>query len=414
MKKLFLIIPALAVALSSCKTNETLTVTDDVYANPAEEKRLARIAAEQQARKEAEEKELQNQSRLAQKAKDDANPYYQDPAYNSDDYYDYQYASRFRRFSNPIYGAGYYDNYYTNSYWYNQNPAFYGTSIYSTYNWCMPSAQFGYYSGGIGMGWGNPGWGNSYWNNGWGSPYGYGFGSPYGYGYGSPYGYNPYAIGYNQGYYNGYYNGLYGYPYGYGNGWNNGGWGYFNSYDVNSGYANMTFAPRGSNGGNNSPRSTSAGMDVPAGLSNERQTFFNAIKQKQESTPRFTEVPRPKVTKDVNGNPVDVNSGNIGNGNSGYPSNSGSGGGRNTNINSNSSVGAPNIGGNSNQNGNSNNSGTGRPASTRINGSSKAEEYGNSGSTNKSGGGNYGTGNSGNSGGTSSPRNSGGGSNRPR
>ncbi|MGZ4090686.1 MAG: hypothetical protein ACXVNO_08200, partial [Bacteroidia bacterium] len=296
MKKLILIIPALVMVLSSCKTSRVLTYSDDVYASPSEEKRLARIAAAEKAKKDADEKAQQEQALLAQQAKDNANPYYKDPSYNKDDYYDYQYASRVRRFNNPVYGAGYYDNYYTNSYWYNQNPSCYGTSIYSSYNYLMPSNQFNNYSNGLSFGLG------------YGNNYGY---NPYGYGYGCG---NPYSNGYYNGYNNGYYSGMYGYgyspynsygsygygynPYGYGGyGYNpyfgNSGWGYFNSYDVNSGYSH--YGVRGSNGGSNSPRSTSGGMSVPQEFTGESGRFIHDIQQQQESSPRFTEVPRPKA-----------------------------------------------------------------------------------------------------------------------
>src|SRR6267378_3272857 len=50
--------------------------------------------------------------------------------FNSDDYYDYEYAARLRRFHNPYSGYGYYDGYYTNSYWYSYNPFQWGVSIY--------------------------------------------------------------------------------------------------------------------------------------------------------------------------------------------------------------------------------------------------------------------------------------------
>src|SRR2546421_195880 len=42
--------------------------------------------------------------------------------FNYDDYYDYEYAARMRRFYNPVSSYGYYDNYYTNSYWYSGIP----------------------------------------------------------------------------------------------------------------------------------------------------------------------------------------------------------------------------------------------------------------------------------------------------
>jgi hypothetical protein len=296
MKKSVLIIPFLVLAFASCKTSQLATHTDDVYSSPAEEKRLAALAEAEKAKKDAEEKKKQEEARLAQQAKEEANPYYKDPSFNQDDYYDYQYASRVRRFSNPVYGAGYYDNYYTNQYYYNQNPACYGSSIYSSYSYWMPSNQFNNYSNGLSFCLSS----GNYWGNGY-NPYGY-----------NPYGYNGYNNGYYNGYNNGYYNGLYGYgynPYGYNgygynpygfNNFNNGGWGYFNSHDVNSGYS--TYGVRGSNGGSNSPRSTSGGMAVPSDLNGERGKFIKDMQEVQESTPRFTDVPRNKGNISNGGN----------------------------------------------------------------------------------------------------------------
>ena len=199
MKKILITIAFFTLIFSSCKVSQLESYQDDIYASPSEEKRLAKLVADEQAKKSAEEKQLQQEAALAQKAKDDANPYYQDPQFNSDDYYDYKYASSISRFHNPVMGAGYYDNFYTNSYMYNQNPNMWGSSIYSSYGW-MPSNQFNNFNTGFGLTFGNTncwscqnnGWGyNNGWNNGW---------------------------GYNNGWNNGW---------GYNNGWNNG-WGYNN------------------------------------------------------------------------------------------------------------------------------------------------------------------------------------------
>jgi len=147
------------------------------------------------------------------------NNYYYDP----DDYYDYAYTSRLRRFYHP-YGWGYYDSYYTNMYWYDYNPVSWGISIYSGYNWWAPSWY--YYSPftwgfNISFGWPHySGWGfQPYWY--WNSPY-Y---SPY-YSY-----WNGYNQGYWNGYWNGYYSSLYGSPY------------YYNSFDYNS-FNNYYYGPR--------------------------------------------------------------------------------------------------------------------------------------------------------------------------
>ncbi|MBK6521522.1 MAG: hypothetical protein IPG08_03885 [Sphingobacteriaceae bacterium] len=134
MKKLAFTIFSASLLLISCKTSQLSTFNDDVYSDPTEEKRLHLAKMEAQKKQKAEQDAKDQAASDAQKAKDASNPYYQEPNYTSDDYYDYAYSSRVRRFGNPVYGAGYYDNYYTNTYWYNQNPNCYGSSIYGSYN----------------------------------------------------------------------------------------------------------------------------------------------------------------------------------------------------------------------------------------------------------------------------------------
>ncbi len=124
-----------------------------------------------------------------------------------DDSYDYNYSSRIRRFHSHCYNWSYYDDYYTNMYWYDYNPYSWGTSIYIGYHWWGPSF---YYSS---------------------TPFYYGY-----YGY-SNYGYNSYSSGYWNGYQQGWYNSNYdnhSQPY------------YYNSRDNNSVYV----APRGGTGSN--------------------------------------------------------------------------------------------------------------------------------------------------------------------
>lgn len=278
MKRVILIAGITALVSGACSSLKKTTYNDDVYVDPKSEKlEKERLAAEKKKQEEEAEKKRQEEL-AAQKAKDDANPAYKDPQYNKDDYYDYEYASRLRRFNNPVYGLGYYDNYYTNYYWYNNNPAYYGTSIYSSYNWWGPS-----YSCGPNFGFGMS-YNYGYPNYGYYDPYSYGY-NPWGYGY-NPYGYNPYYYGYNpywQGYYNGYHNGYY-------NGYNNG-WGYYNSFDSNSGYGKATYAPRTSHDGGNSARVSNPGMNL-----NEdgyKVKFINGILNQQDNSPKFQETVKP-------------------------------------------------------------------------------------------------------------------------
>jgi len=64
--------------------------------------------------------------------------------YTADNYYDYSFSSRIRRFHRPMYYSGYYGGIYTDYYWYNNDPFYCGTSIYYGYNWHSP--YYSYYS----------------------------------------------------------------------------------------------------------------------------------------------------------------------------------------------------------------------------------------------------------------------------
>lgn len=125
--------------------------------------------------------------------------YYSEPnpadTFNYDDYYDYEYTSRLRRFHNDDYVSDdYYSDYYTNSYWYDRDPYYYGTSIYLGYNWWYPAYSYYY----------RPGWYID-WNWGWR----YGWSGYYSYGPHYGWGWNSYAWGWNDGYWNGYRDGFF-------------------------------------------------------------------------------------------------------------------------------------------------------------------------------------------------------------
>lgn len=314
MKKLVIISSIALAVLSSCATQKkgTSTYNDDVYANPKEDRiEEARLAAEKKQKQEATDKRYNDSIaavKQAQKDKDDANPYYKDREFKYDDYYDYEYATRVKRFNNNIDGLSYYDNYYTNSYWYNQNPYNYGVSVYNGYSW----------------------WGSNY-NN-----YSYNpsvnFYNSWGWGYGNQFngynGYNPYMSAYAQGYNNGFNNGMYGNYYGYGNPYNNGfgynnfgygygnyygggygfnnpynnGWGYYNAYDNNSSY---TYGPRSSHGGGNSRRTSNPGMSPVKRELSASETYIRDVAIQQGTTVKFTEVKTPRPTD--NNEPIRVN-----------------------------------------------------------------------------------------------------------
>lgn len=141
-----------------------------------------------------------------------------------DDYYDYAYASRLRRFHSNRYFNNYYNDYYTNMYWYDYNPWSWGTSIYFNSGWFGPSF-------GMSFGWGWP---------------------SYSYGWGGYPSYGGYWQGYTDGYYNGYYAGS------YNNGWYNNEGGWYNNNSKNyyghrgqSGFASGSSNGRNTTGANN-------------------------------------------------------------------------------------------------------------------------------------------------------------------
>jgi hypothetical protein len=294
MKKLVILLNMAVLLFASCATQKKgTTYVDDVYANPKEIREAeAKVAAEQKQLKEQADKRYNDSLALAkqeQRDKDEANPYYKDREFSYDDYYDYEYATRVKRFNNNIYGLSYYDNYYTNSYWYSQNPYNYGISVYNGYSWWGPSYNSYSYNPSV----------NFYSTWGWNSVPGYGYN-----------GYNPYMAGYMQGYNNGFTNGYYGNYYGYGNpygspfgygygnysymnpygyGFGNGNnWGYYNSYDGNSGFY---YGFRSSNGGGNSRRTSNPGMPVKREYV---EKYIETVAADRDRTVKFSEEPKPR------------------------------------------------------------------------------------------------------------------------
>ncbi|MCB0429507.1 MAG: hypothetical protein H6585_02475 [Flavobacteriales bacterium] len=161
--------------------------------------------------------------------------------YDEDDYYDYAYTARIRRFYNHS-GWSYYDPYYTNLYWYDRYPSSWGVSIYCGYRWWRPYSHTTVY-----ISYGDPWYYGPGYYDPWYSPY-YSWGS-YRHGYR-----NGYWNGYWNGYYDGYYNG-HGY---YGNNNPN----YYNSRD----YTSHHYGPRGGITGSN-------GREIPKTLGERYETF---------------------------------------------------------------------------------------------------------------------------------------------
>ncbi len=214
---------AVILALGACNTTSITSTFDDVYYNPKTDK-VAKTPVYSQSGSNTsgnaeynsnsnQEGDINQQNNIPSSANNDynnsnqtvterstdadGNTYITNNYYN-DDYYDYSYAAKMRRFYEPGIGLSYYDDYYTNMYWYSYNPIDWGISIYLGYHWLSPSLYFGY----------NPWWHYSY-----------------GYYYNPWYAYYPlyyhYGGGYGHGYWDGYYDGLYSNY-------------YYNSYDENS------------------------------------------------------------------------------------------------------------------------------------------------------------------------------------
>ncbi|MCK9617955.1 MAG: hypothetical protein M0R21_08995 [Lentimicrobiaceae bacterium] len=203
--------------------------------------------------------------------------------YNTDDYYDYAYSARLRRFYSNYYYPSYYNDYYTNLYWYDYNPYSWGTSIYLGYNWWYPGSNY-------------------YWSYRPFYPYAYNndffWYQPWGYG-------NGYNWGYSQGYWNGYWDGYY-----------NGSWynpyiPYYNSYDYNSHYYGQR-TDRSSTSGTTPGGGSGRRNDINFGeryekalaLEKDRNTQLNPRenKQKQGAEPKVSTTTRKNTIDNISTN----------------------------------------------------------------------------------------------------------------
>lgn len=197
-----LILSSLILISVSCSTSKfaASNTDDDIYYSSKDPKPL---------KEKIEPTQPTEQSQAAASQEND--PKYKEKDFNYDDYYDYEYAARLKRFHNPYPANSYYDDYYTNSYWYNNNPFYAGVSIYLGYSWWGSTYSMYSYNPGYFTGY-DPFWSpysyRPWWSTGYGYCPGYSYGSPYGYGF-----QQGYMNGYSQGYLNNY---------------------YFNSYDDNS------------------------------------------------------------------------------------------------------------------------------------------------------------------------------------
>jgi hypothetical protein len=196
-----LLLPLFAALAISCSSPTSLQTSeyDDVYYSKKDKTIITdntAQAAESSPEAAADETVAANpeysQKNSGGGAADTGADYYSPGYYDEDDYY---YASRIRRFNAPYRGLSYYDFAYTDYYWYNRNPIYYGRSIYSDPFYAYGDPFFypcytcyGYppLYGGISIVIGRPyynrwGWGNPYYgglSRGWYGGYG-GYGGYY-------------------------------------------------------------------------------------------------------------------------------------------------------------------------------------------------------------------------------------------
>lgn len=118
-------------SLSSCITIETTSsgFKDEIYYSAD---KYDEVASQEQESKNSVAEDMQVESYDSDSEQDFTDEY------SSDDYYDYQYSARLRRFHGPSFGFNYYNNYFTNSFWYSNNPYHCGVSIYYGYNFWDP------------------------------------------------------------------------------------------------------------------------------------------------------------------------------------------------------------------------------------------------------------------------------------
>ena len=202
--------------------------------------------------------------------------------YDTDDYYDYGYSSRLRRFHNPCRFSSYYDDYYTNMYWYNYDPFYFGTSIYTGYNWWGPSYSFY----------------NPYYYNNWGWNFGFGIG----------YGWSYFGIGYygwNSPYYWGGYYGYGSYGNGYNDGYNDGYWASNNNSSTSS-----YFGPRnyiGASNGTTTPAGGSGlGNNGVKGKSIQPLSSTDNSSRKYDNTTTGNDLRKTPSGSDINKLPTDI------------------------------------------------------------------------------------------------------------
>lgn len=180
MKKFLSLLVVVLGALTACTVQNQGLSYDEVYYNPKDKPVVAEqtnkavlhkssyvveVKADSSSLVKNEDTLLQNDNRDHSKAQQaysqnqnngnvtvaDNYDQYTSSGFNYDDYYDYGYASRIRRFSDGYFND-YYHDYYTNRYWYDMNPGYWGSSIYSSYGFSPYLSFYGNYGLGFGFG----------------------------------------------------------------------------------------------------------------------------------------------------------------------------------------------------------------------------------------------------------------------
>ena len=183
--KLGVVATIVACLSVSCAVENSGVAYDDIYLDDTEINEQDEAFERQQ---ELEKKQREERIRAYREAierenrennEDEVEEHHynlEDTAFDIDDYYDYAYTARIRRFHSPTIIYNYYDDYYTDLCWYDSDPLLWGTSIYLGYRWWYPSS---YYWGWSYYTWHRP----FYWHHPWGWNYYYGWHSPHYWGY---------------------------------------------------------------------------------------------------------------------------------------------------------------------------------------------------------------------------------------
>ena len=171
MKKLFFsnlaivcLLFSTAFLVNSCGVENGAVAYDDIYLDDEQ------IAFEQEVEQRQEHRNVYQDKRFTHQPKqyketlsNDTSSDSLDSTFDMDDYYDYAYTARINRFHNPAPIYDYYDDYFTDLYWYDRSFWSLGTSIYYGYRWWWPSYSF-YWDYGFWSPYSSWYWG---WNHGW-------------------------------------------------------------------------------------------------------------------------------------------------------------------------------------------------------------------------------------------------------